>query len=432
MYSIFRALRYRNFRIFFVGQGVSLIGTWMEVIAMSWLVYRLTNSPFLLGVVAFASQIPTFVLSPLAGVIADRVDRRRMLVLTQTLSMVQALLLAVLTLTGVIHVWHLIILGVILGCINSFDIPIRQAFIVEMVEKRENLGNAIAMNSLMFNAARLIGPSIAGFVIAVTGEGICFLINAMSFLAVIWSLLMMDVHEKSSLSGRTDVMRQLKEGFDYAFGFAPIRYILMLLSAISLMGASYVVLMPVFARDVLKGGPGTLGFLMASVGVGAIVATIYLASRKSVVGLGKMIPICASIFAAGLIAFSFSRTQWLSFALLMVSGFGFMTHMACSNTILQTIVDEDKRGRVMSFYTMSFMGTAPLGCLLAGWLASRIGATNTLILGGASCIAASAAFATRLPLIRKLIHPIYRKIGIIPEVASGIGAATRLSVPSED
>ena len=399
---------------------------------MSWLVYRLTNSPFLLGVVAFSSQIPTFILSPLAGVIADRVDRRRALVLTQTLSMFQALILAVLTLTGAIHVWHLIVLGAVLGCINSFDIPIRQAFIVEMVEKRENLGNAIALNSLMFNAARLIGPSIAGFVIAVTGEGICFLINAVSFLAVIWSLFAMDARERALPSGPADVPRQLKEGFDYTFGFAPIRYILMLLSAISLMGASYIVLMPVFARDVLKGGPGTLGLLMASAGVGAIAATIYLASRKSVVGLGKMIPICASIFAGGLIAFAFSRAQWLSCALLMISGFGFMTHMACSNTILQTIVEEDKRGRVMSFYTMSFMGTAPFGCLLAGWLASRIGATNTLILGGASCIAASAAFATKLPLIRKLIHPIYRKIGIIPEVASGIGAATRLSVPPED
>jgi MFS family permease len=432
MDNIFRALRYRNFRIFFVGQGVSLIGTWMEMIAMSWLVYRLTNSPFLLGVVGFSSQVPTFILSPLAGVIADRVDRRRMLVLTQALSMAQALLLAILTLTGLIHVWHLIILGAILGCINSFDIPVRQAFIVEMVEKRENLGNAIALNSLMFNAARLIGPSIAGFVIAVTGEGVCFLINAVSFLAVIWSLVAMDMREKIVPAGRADVSRQLREGFDYTFGFAPIRYILMLLSAISLMGASYVVLMPVFARDVLKGGPGTLGFLMASVGVGAIAATIYLASRKSVVGLGKMIPICASIFAAALIAFSLSRTQWLSFALLMVSGFGFMTHMACSNTILQTIVDEDKRGRVMSFYTMSFMGTAPIGCLLAGWLASRIGAASTLVLGGFFCLAASAAFATKLPLIRQLIHPIYRKVGIIPEVASGIGAATRLIVPPED
>lgn len=432
MYSIFRALRYRNFRIFFVGQGVSLVGTWMEAIAMSWLVYRLTNSPLLLGVVGFSSQIPTFILSPLAGVIADRTDRRRMLVITQALSMVQALILAVLTLTGAVRVWHLIVLGAVLGCINSFDIPTRQAFIVEMVEKRENLANAIALNSLLFNAARLIGPPIAGLIIALTGEGVCFLVNAVSFLAVIWSLLLMDSRGRAAPAGRSDMARQLKEGFDYTFGFAPIRYILMLVSAISLMGASYVVLMPVFARDVLKGGPGTLGFLMASAGVGAIAATVYLASRKSVVGMGRMIPIFGSVFAAGLIAFSFSRAEWLSFVLLMVSGFGFMTHMACSNTILQTIVEEDKRGRVMSFYTMAFMGTAPLGCLLAGWLASRIGATNTLVVGGVFCMASSAAFASKLPVIRKLVHPIYRKIGIIPEVASGIGAATRLSVPPED
>ncbi len=412
--TIFHTLRYRNFRIFFVGQTISLTGTWMQSIAMSWLVYRLTNSPFLLGIVGFTSQIPTFILSPFAGVMADRWNRRRILILTQTLSMAQAFILAILTLTGTIKVWHIISLGIILGSINSLDIPARQSFIVEMVERKENLGNAIALNSLMFNAARLVGPSIAGILIAVIGEGVCFLINGVSFLAVIISLLAMRIDSpKKSETKNSHVLEGLKEGFAYAFGFVPIRFILSLLSIVSIMGMSYVVLMPVFARDVLKGGPGTLGLLMASAGVGALTATVYLASRKTILGLGKMIPISSSIFALGLIAFSLSHFMWVSSFLLMLIGFGVMVHMAASNTILQTIVDDDKRGRIMSLYTMAFMGTAPLGSLLAGSLATSIGVTNTLIIGGALCLVASALFATKLPVLRKIIHPIYKRIGII-------------------
>lgn len=382
---------------------------------MSWLVYRLTNSALLLGVVGFAGQIPTFILSPFAGVIADRYDRRRILILTQTLSMAQAFVLAILTLTGAVKVCHIIGLGIILGCINSLDIPARQSFIVEMVEKKENLGNAIALNSLMFNAARLVGPSIAGILIAVIGEGICFLINGVSFLAVIISLLAMriDSHKKTETKN-SHVLEGLKEGFIYAFGFAPIRFILSLLSIVSVMGMSYIVLMPVFTKDTLKGGPGTLGFLMASAGVGALIATVYLASRKTILGLGRMIPLSSAIFALGLIAFSLSRFLWLSSLLLMLIGFGVMAHMAASNTILQTIVDDDKRGRIMSFYTMAFMGTAPLGSLLAGSLANSFGVTNTLIIGGVFCLLGSAVFASKLPLLRKIIHPIYKKIGIIP------------------
>lgn len=432
MENIFRTLQYKNFRYFFFGQSVSLIGTWMQAIAMSWLVYRITGSALLLGVVGFSSQIPVFILSPFAGVMADRMDRRRMLIVTQVFFMIQALVLAVITMTGIVEVWHIICLGVFLGCVNAIDIPARQSFIVEMVEKKENLPNAIALNSLLFNAARLVGPSVAGLLIAATGEGVCFLINGVSFLAVILSLTAMKTTAKKPEADKAGVLEEIREGFAYAFGFAPIRYILMLLGVISLMGASYVVLMPVFAKDVLKGGASTLGFLMASAGVGALVATVYLASRKSVVGLGRMMPIASAIFSIGLIAFSCSRMLWLSFVLLAISGFGFMTHMACSNTILQTIAEDDKRGRVMSFYTMSFIGTAPFGSLFAGWLASKIGATNTIIIGSSCCIAASAVFATKLPQIRRLIHPIYRKIGIIPEVASGIGAASRLSVPPED
>lgn len=404
----------------------------MQAIAMSWLVYRLTNSPFLLGFVGFSSQIPTFILSPLAGVMADRLNKRRLLIITQSLSMAQAFLIAALTLTNTIQVWHIIVLGIFLGCINAVDIPVRQSFIVEMVEKKENLGNAIALNSLMFNAARLIGPAIAGLVIAAIGEGLCFFVNGLSFIAVVFSLLAMNITAKSAQTKHTHIIEGFKEGFFYVFKSVPIKLILFLLSVISLMGMSYVVLMPVFARDVLRGGPSTLGFLMAASGIGALAATLYLASRKTIVGLGKLIPIASSIFALGIIAFSMSKIFWLSALLLAIAGFGFMTHMAVSNTILQTIVDDDKRGRVMSFYTMAFMGMAPLGSLFAGSLASSIGAGKTLIVGGICCIIASAFFASKLPVLIKTIHPIYRKIGIIKEVASGLNTASELVVPPED
>ena len=429
---IFRALKFRNFRLFFMGQTISLVGTWMQGVAMSWLVYRMTNSPLLLGIVGFSSQIPSFILGPFAGLVADRFNRHRLLVITQTLSMIQAFILAVLTISGKIAVWHIIALGAFLGCINALDIPARQSFIVDMVEKKENLGNAIALNSLMFNAARLIGPSIAGLLIVMVGEGMCFLLNAISFLAVIASLLAMKINARKPEKYSADLFKDLKEGFAYTFGFPPIRFIILLLAVISLMGTSYAVLMPVFAKDVLKGGPGTLGLLMAGGGVGALAATLYLAGRKSIVGLGSLIPISSGIFSAGLIIFSLSRSTAVSMLLLAIAGFGFMTHMAASNTILQTIVDDDKRGRVMSFYSMAFMGMTPIGSLLAGVLAAKIGASSTLVLGGSCCILASAVFATKLPLIKKLVHPIYRKIGIIPEVASGMGTATRLTLPPED
>ncbi|MBU0604784.1 MAG: MFS transporter [Candidatus Omnitrophica bacterium] len=430
--NIFRTLRYRNFRIFFMGQNVSLVGTWMQQVAMGWLVYRLTGSALLLGVVAFSNQIPIFILSPLGGVVADRFNRRKLLIITQALSAAQAIILGALTLTGHIQIWHIIALGIVLGCINSFDIPARQSFLVEMVEKKENFGNAIALNSLMFNAARLIGPSIAGLVIALFGEGVCFLVNGISYLAVLWSLFMMRIVPKNPKPRRIAVLEELKEGFKYTFGFAPIRLILLLLSVISAMGMAFVVLMPVFARDILKGGPETLGFLMSSVGIGAAAATIYLASRKSIVGLGRLIPVSASVFAVGIILFSLSRTLWISMAVLSVSGFGMMVSMAACNTILQTISEDDKRGRVMSFYTMSFMGMAPIGSLAAGVIAGRIGVTGTLIIGGAICVVASIIFAGKLSVIRKLIHPIYRKIGIIPEIASGINSASELLVRSEE
>jgi MFS family permease len=346
--------------------------------------------------------------------------------------MIQAFILAVLTITGTIAVWHIIVLGAFLGFINALDIPARQSFIVEMVEKKENLGNAIALNSLMFNAARLIGPSIAGLLIMVVGEGMCFLLNSISFLAVIVSLLAMKNLAQKKEKYDSDIFKSLKEGFDYTFGFPPIKFIILLVAVISLMGTSYAVLMPVFAKDVLKGGPGTLGLLMAGGGIGALAATLSLASRKSIVGLSTLIPISSIIFSAGLIVFSLSHSTVISMLLLAVAGFGFMTHMAASNTILQTIVDDDKRGRVMSFYSMAFMGMTPIGSLLGGVLASKIGASNTLILGGGCCVAASLIFATKPPVIKKMVHPIYRKMGIIPEVASGMAAATRITLPPED
>jgi len=423
---VFRALKHKNYRLFFTGQTISLTGTWIQQVALSWLVYRLTNSPFLLGVVGFVGQIPTFLVSPFAGVFADRHSRRNMLVITQSLSLLQASILALLILTGKIQVWQIILLSALLGIVNSFDIPIRQAFTVEMVGDRDDLPNAIALNSSMVNAARLVGPSIAGILIAVAGEGICFLLNAVSYIAVIWSLLAMKVTKRQIEPQKRRVFHELKEGISYAAGFAPIIWILLLLAFISLLGVPYQVLMPVFAKDIFHGGPYTLGFLVAMAGVGALIGAIYLAARKTVLGLGRIIGQSAALFGIGIIAFALSQTFWLSLLLLLISGFGMMVQMASSNIVLQTIVDEDKRGRVMSFYTMSFMGMSPFGSLLAGSLAGTIGAANTLLFGGICCIIAAIIFTLKLPEIKKKIHPIYAKKGIIPEVAAGLQSATGL------
>jgi len=415
---VFRALKYRNFRVFFFGQGVSLIGTWMQYVAMSWLAYKMTNSAFMLGVIGFASQIPTFIFSPFTGVLADRHNRHKILLFTQALAMIQAFVLAFLTLTGNIAVWHIIVMGIFLGCVNSLDIPARHSFILQMIEEKENLGNAIALNSMMFNFARLIGPSIAGVLIAVAGEGACFLINAVSYMAVIGSLLAMDKGAKirKDRKGQYDILKDLKEGFNYAYRFQPIRAILLLLGIVSLMGMSYAVLMPVFARDILGGGPHTLGFLMAAVGFGALAGTAYLASMEKMGTIGNLLPVSAGIFGLGITAFSFSHNIWVSIPLLFVSGFGIMVQMALSNTILQTIVDDDKRGRVMSFYTMAFMGMAPMGSLLAGGLATKLGAGNTLIISGLCCVIAAIIFSCKVPFLKKIVQPIYVKIGIASEI----------------
>jgi len=423
---IFRALQYRNYRLFFIGQTISLTGTWMQQVAIGWLVYRLTNSPFLLGIVGFVGQIPTFLVSPLAGVFADRHNRKTMLLITQILAMIQAFIMAWLILAKNIQIWHILVLSAALGIINCFDLPIRQAFTVEMVENREDLGNAIALNSSMVNAARLIGPSIAGILIATVGEGICFLLNAISYIAVIVSLLAMRVVARNIKPSSRHILLELKEGISYALNFSPIKSILLLLALVSLMGVPYQILMPVFAKDIFHGGPRVLGFLISMSGIGALIGALYLAARKSVLGLGRIIALTACLFGVTIIAFSLSRVLWVSMLILLFSGFGMMVQMASSNTVLQTIVEEDKRGRIMSFYTMSFMGMAPFGSLLAGSLASKIGAPYTLLAGGVICIIGALMFAAKLPSIRAKIHPIYAQKGIIPEVAKGIQSATGL------
>ncbi len=421
-----RALRYRNYRLFFGGQSISLIGTWMTRIATSWLVYRLTHSAFLLGVAGFSLQIPILLLGPFAGVWVDRLDRHRVLVITQVLSMIQSFWLAVLALSGRITVKEIIALSLLQGAINAFDMPARQAFVVQMVEDRADLSNAIALNSSMVNGARLIGPSLAGIIIAAFGEGYCFLIDGFSYIAVIISLLLMHISQQPVRPRESDVLHELRDGWNYVTHFAPIRSILLLLALISLVGMPYTVLMPIFAAKVLHGGAHTLGFLMAASGVGALVGALVLATRRSVVGLGRVIAMTAAGFGAGLIAFASSRWLLLSLGLLMVTGFCMMTQMASTNTILQTIVEEDKRGRVMSFYSMAFQGAAPFGSLIAGAAAARIGAPHTLMIGGSLCVVGAVWFSTELPKIRAIVRPIYRKMGIIPEVAAGMEAAALL------
>ncbi|MBN1942823.1 MAG: MFS transporter [Phycisphaerae bacterium] len=410
-----RALKHRNYRLFFFGQGMSLVGTWTQRVALAWLVYRLTGSELMLGAVGFASQIFTFLLAPFAGVLADRTARRTLLVATQTLAMVQAFLLAGLTLGGVIQPWQILVLSGLLGVINGFDIPIRQSFVVEMLGSREELPNAIAMNSFLVNGARLIGPSLAGFLVAGFGEGVCFLLNGATFLAVIAALLKMRIFEAHHPARHHHPLHNLHEGLVYTFGFAPIRAILLLLATVSLLGVSYTTLMPVFARDILHGGPRMLGLLMAAVGIGAIGGTLFLATRKSVRGLGRVMAAASAFFGAALIAFGFSRNLWLSLALLAAAGFGMMIQFAASNSLLQTLADDDKRGRVMSFYVMAFMGMGPFGALLGGWLARQFGAPTAVMIGGAGCVLGAAVFATRLPLLGKLVHPIYIRLGIVPQ-----------------
>jgi MFS family permease len=403
---ILRALRYRNYRLFFIGQAISLVGTWMQYLAMSWLVYRMTNSAFALGVIGFASQITAFFISPFSGVWADRWNRRRVVIVTQVLAMLQALVLTVLVMSGTVQVWHIIVLSIFMGLINAFDMPVRQSFTVDMISNKEDLGNAIALNSMTFNLARFIGPMVAGFLVAYFGEGVCFLINCLSYIAVIIALFLMNIHPLKAKINHPDIWTSMKEGLVYTFGFAPMRFILILMGLVSLVVMPYAVLLPVFAKDVLRGNAQTLGFLMGAAGMGALAGAIFMAAKKGVAGLGKDISSATFMFGIGLVILSFTSLIWLSLVLMAFIGFGLMINMAASNTVLQTIVDDDKRGRVMGFYVMAFIGLSPIGSLLAGGLASHIGAPHTLLLAGISCIVGAFVFLSKLPLFNAIVDQV--------------------------
>jgi MFS family permease len=405
----------RNYRLYFGGQAVSLIGAWMTQTASLWLVYHLSSSPLLLGLVGFASQFPIFLLAPFGGVMVDRVNRHRLLVGTQVCSMLQSLTLAALALTQTITVAHLVLLGLVQGVISAFDLPVRQAMVVEFVGNREHLGNAIALNSSLFNLARLVGPAIGGFVIAAFGGGefgvgMCFLIDGGSYLAVILALLMMRLPRRAPVAVKKHPWHDLREGFEYALGFAPIRALIILVAAVSAIGFSYAVLTPVFARDVFHGDARTLGWLMSASGVGAVLAALYLGNRKSVRGLGGVITTGGIILGIALIGFALSRWLPLSMLCLLLAGMGGVLLMASANTLVQTMVDDDKRGRVMSLFTTAFTSTAPLGNLIAGAVAARIGAGITLTVSGTICIGIAGIFHRMLPRLREAAAPALAKL----------------------
>jgi MFS family permease len=427
-----RAFADRNYRLFFAGQGVSLIGTWMTRLATGWLVYKIggADAAWLLGVVSFAGLAPAFFLGPLGGVLVDRWNRHTVLVATQVLSLLQSAALAWVAFAagpGTGTVWLIVGLSVLQGFVNAFDMPARQALLVEMVARREALSNAIALNSSLVNGSRLVGPAVAGAVIAAAGEAWCFVIDAVSYLAVVVALLMMRLPKRERKHTAASISQHFVEGVRYAFGFAPIRALLLLLALVSFAAMPYSVLLPVFAADVLGGGPNTLGLLSAASGLGAFGGALYLASRSSVLGLGRVIILATLALAAGLVGFSQSQQVWLSAPLLVLAGGGMMVQMAASNTLIQTMVDEDKRGRVMGFFGMAFQGAAPFGSLLAGWLAGRVGVQAVVLGSGAVVLVVGLVFATQLPRLREAARPVYARLGIIPEVAGGVNAASELA-----
>lgn len=423
----FRALRRRNYRLLFIGQAISLTGTWMQQLALSWLVYRLTGSAFFLGLVAFAGQLPGFVISPLAGVLADRWNRHRIVIVTQALGMLQASAMAILVVGGWVQVWHIVALAAVLGIVTGVDIPARQALFVDLVDgDRQDLANAIALNSSLFNATRLVGPSIGGFLIATLGEGPVFVINAVSYVAVIGGLAAMRLPPRRSLGASGALLARLFEGFAYARDFQPARALLTHLAAVALVGMPYVVILPVFAEEVLGGGPRTLGLLMSAAGLGALLGALWLATRSTVRGLSAVIVVAGMMFGAGLVGFAISRVLIVSLLLLVVAGAGMMVLSASTNTVLQTIVPTELRGRLMSLYTMAFMGMGTLGSLVGGWLATVAGAPVTVVAGGSGCLVAAAWFARERPALREQVRPIYLELGIIPEVATGVFSASEL------
>ena len=394
-----RALRHRNFQLFFSGQLISLIGTWMQTVAQAWLVYRLTQSSLLLGSVGFAGQFPVFMVAPIGGIVADRYNRQRVVIGTQTASMILAFILAVLTLTHRVQVWHIFVLAALLGVVNAFDIPGRQAFLVDMVGK-DDLMNAIALNSSMFNGARIIGPAIAGILVAKIGEGWCFFANAVSYIAVIAGLLMMKLTPRVYKAPEGSPLSHIIEGFRWVRNTGPIRVLLLLLGLVSLVGMPYTVLMPVFADKILHSGAGGLGILMGATGVGAMLGALTLASRSGVRGLGRWVAFSCAGFGVSLILFAFSRNFWLSVAFLLPAGFSMMLQMSSSNTLIQAMVPDQLRGRVMSLYSMMFMGMAPFGALMGGAVSDRLGAPIAVGIGGIACLGGAAWFGRHLPKVR--------------------------------
>ena len=414
-----RALRHRNFRLFFIGQGISLMGTWMTRLALSWLTYRLTGSALLLGLVGFSGQIGTAILAPFAGVWVDRLDRQKLLVATQVASSLQSLALAYLTLRGVITIHEILALAAVQGLIDAFDMPARQSFMIQMVgSTREDLSNAIALNSSMVNAARLVGPAVAGLVIARLNEGFCFLIDGISYLAVIASLLLMHLAPALASARRKEPLgSQMREGWSYVSTYQPIRTILLLFAVCSLMGMPFTILLPIFASRVLHGGPHTLALLTAVSGVGALLSAITLAMRKSVRGLTRTLLTAATLFGSSLLLFGLSHSLWLSLPAIALAGFGMMQGLAASNTIIQTVVPEERRGRVMGYYTLAFVGMMPFGSLLAGYLAHRLGAPGAVLLSGAGVLLGALWYWTQLPELRRRIRPAYVDLGLIePEL----------------
>lgn len=393
----FRALRNRNYRLFFSGQCISVTGTWIQQVAINWLVYSLTKSALLMGVIMFAGSIPSLFLSPLAGVVVDRINKYHVLIILQALFMIEALILAILTLTGIVQVWQIVILSISIGVTNAFDMPLRQAFVVQLIDRSEDLGNAISLNSSSMNLALLVGPAIAGTLIAAFGEGACFLINSLSYIAVIAALFAMrikslPIHE----SNGTNVFQEFHEGFKYVSNSFPMRNIIIYLAIASLVGMSYIVLMPIYAKEILHGNAQTLGFLLSTAGVGALFGALYLAGKKTILGLEKWICIASLILGFGLVGLAFADKFLIALMLLFFIGFGMVVIIASCNTLVQDVVEDDKRGRVMSLYTMAFMGTTPIGSLFGGVVANKIGVPYTFLLAGLIMIVAAFVFSTKL------------------------------------
>jgi MFS family permease len=418
--SMVRAFRHRNFRLYFGGQSISLVGTWVQQVALGWTIYQLTHSSFLLGLVSFAGQLPLFFVTPFAGVLVERWSRHRTLIVTQTLSMLQAFALALVVSTHLLHVWNLIALNLLAGIILAVDLTARQAFIVEMVGSGRDLPNAVALNAFVINSGRMLGPAIAGLLLTIVTPAICFFLNAISYVPVIAALLAMHVKTTVRAPTKSSALEDLAVGVRYAVGFPPIRAVLLLVALVSLLGMPYVVLMPIFAAEELHGGAHTLGLLMTAPGIGALIGTVYLASRKTILGAGPRIAAGAFVFAVGLIATGVTRNLIVALVALGFVGLGMIVQLATSNTVLQTIVDDDKRGRVMSLYTMALMGMAPFGSILEGTLARHIGVLTTFLIGGIICLAGATLFAARIPVLRPMVLPIYRRKGIIPEIATSL------------